>query len=60
MKQFLKTIKAVLWSFIGIRKNSNHEEDTKLNPIHIVIVAIILTILFIYTLLAIVSHAIKG
>ena len=60
MKQFLKTLKAVLWSFIGIRKQSKHEEDTKLNPIHIIIVAIILTVLFIYSLLGIVSHAIKG
>ncbi len=60
MKQFFKTIQAVLWSFIGIRKKSSHAEDTKLNPIHIIIIAVILTILFIYALLGIVSYAIKG
>jgi len=60
IKQVFKTTKAVLWSFIGISKRAKHEEDIKLNPIHIVIVAIILTILFIYALLGIVSFAIKG
>ena len=60
MKQFFRTVKAVLWSFIGIRKKSMHEQDVKLNPIHIIITALILTILFICSLLAIVSYVIKG
>jgi Protein of unknown function (DUF2970) len=60
IKQLLLTFKAVLWSFIGLRKNSEHQKDIKLNPIHIIVVAIFLTIVFIYILLGIVSYAIKG
>ena len=37
----LRTVKAVAWSFIGLRKGSEFEEDVKqLNPLHIVAVGI--------------------
>ena len=33
------TVKAVAWSFVGLRKRSDLERDgDKLNPIHIVVV----------------------
>jgi hypothetical protein len=39
---FAATMKAVLWSFIGIRKRSDYERDAaQLNPLHIVIAAIL-------------------
>ncbi len=60
LKAFWHTLTAVLWAFIGIRKNSSHQKDQSLNPIHLVVIAILLTIAFIYGLLAIVSYAIKG
>ncbi len=38
---WLRTVKAVAWSFIGLRQGSEFQEDTqKLNPLHIMVVAI--------------------
>ena len=37
----LRTIKAVLWAFLGVRKKSAYEEDLgKLSPFHIIAVAL--------------------
>ena len=37
----LATVKAVAWSFLGIRKNSGwHEDMGKLNPLHVIAVAL--------------------
>lgn len=53
---FLATMKAVMWSFFGVRKNSAYEEDTaKLNPLHVIIAGVIAAIIFILTLLLIVK-----
>ena len=35
--QALKTIRAVAWSFLGLRNSSGLETDRKLNPLHVVI-----------------------
>ena len=36
-----RTVKAVLWSFVGLRKSTDYQEDiAKLNPIHIIMVGI--------------------
>ncbi len=44
----LHTIKAVAWSFIGIRKNSEYQEDLrKLNPFVIIAVALVGVALFV-------------
>ncbi len=38
---WLRTVKAVAWSFVGLRKGSEFQEDTqKLNPIHVIVVGI--------------------
>ena len=38
---WLRTVQAVAWSFIGLRKGSDFQEDAqKLNPLHIMVVAI--------------------
>lgn len=53
---FLATVKAVMWSFFGVRKNSAYEEDTaKLNPLHVIIAGVIAAFIFIMTLLLIVK-----
>jgi hypothetical protein len=37
------TVKAVGWSFFGVRKNSAYQEDLgKLNPLHIVVGLVLL------------------
>lgn len=52
---FVATVKAVLWSFFGVRKNSAYEEDTqKLNPVHVIIAGIIAAVLFVLALLMLV------
>ncbi len=45
---FFQTLKAVLWGFFGVRKGRSYQEDiAKLNPVHLIIAAIIGTILFV-------------
>ena len=52
----LQTIKAVAWSFIGIRKNSDYQEDLgKLNPLHIIVVALVGVALFVGGLVLLVN-----
>ena len=50
---FLDTLKAVLSGFIGIRKRADAER-AKLNPVHVIILAVIGVVLFIFTIRTIV------
>lgn len=51
----LRTIRAVAWGFLGIRRRSGFEEDTaRLNPLHVVAVAIAGVLVFILGLVAVV------
>ena len=44
----LRTVKAVLWSFVGLRARSDYEEDQQqLNPLHIVIVGLVCALVFV-------------
>jgi hypothetical protein len=53
---FGATVKAVLWSFFGVRKKSGFEEDTQnLNPLHVIIAGVIAAILFVFALLTLVK-----
>ena len=53
---FFRAVQAVLWSFIGIRKNSAGQEDmAKLNPFHVVVVGICLAMIFVLGLIALVN-----
>ena len=53
---FVATVKAVMWSFFGVRKKSAYEEDTqKLNPVHVIIAGIIAAVLFVLMLLMLVK-----
>ena len=49
---FWQTMKAVAWSFFGVRKNSGFQDDvTKLNPLHIIAVALVAVALFVCALI---------
>jgi hypothetical protein len=51
----LKSLRAVAWSFFGIRKGSAHEHDiAKLNPLHVVVAGIVAAALFIVLLITLV------
>ena len=51
---FFDTLKTVLAGAIGVRRKSDHER-VPLNPVHLVIAAVIFAVLFIFTLLTIVK-----
>ena len=58
--KLLRTAKAVLWSFIGIRKNSEYQEDLgKLNPFHVIAVALVAVALFVGGLIALVHWVVR-
>jgi hypothetical protein len=52
---FFATLRAVAWSFFGVRARKAHEADmVSLNPVHVVIVGIALAVLFVLTLIGVV------
>ena len=51
---FLDTMKTVLAGAIGIRRKAEHDRAA-INPVHLVIAAVIFVVLFITTLLTIVK-----
>jgi len=57
---FLRTIKAVLWSFIGLRSRAEFNKDVaQLNPIHLIVVGLLLALLFVLGLLALVNWVVS-
>ena len=56
---FGATMKAVCWSFFGIRKRSDYEKDSaSLNPVHVIVAALIGVALFIGVLIMLVKFAV--
>ncbi|MES2048165.1 MAG: DUF2970 domain-containing protein [Pseudomonadota bacterium] len=56
---FAATLKAVFWSFLGIRKKSDYEKDAaRLNPIHVIIAAVIGVLIFISILVTVVKNVV--
>jgi hypothetical protein len=52
---FFASFKAVAWSFVGLRRKQNYESDAAgLNPVHVVIAAVICVALFIAVLIGVV------
>jgi hypothetical protein len=57
---FLETVKAVAASFFGVRGGRSHRQDmSRLNPLHVIIVGIMLAAAFVVTLL-LVARAVVG
>ncbi|MDB5947295.1 MAG: hypothetical protein JWQ33_2321 [Ramlibacter sp.] len=55
MSSLLQTVKAVAWSFIGIRKNSEYQKDLgSLNPLHVIVVALVAVMLLVVGMIALV------
>lgn len=53
---FLYSLKAVLWSFVGLRRKSDYEQDSvKLKPLHVIAAALIGVALFIGILVTVVK-----
>ena len=52
---FGATVRAVFWSFFGVRKRRDYESDAQqLNPVHVIIAGLIGAAIFVITLLLIV------
>jgi Protein of unknown function (DUF2970) len=57
----LRTVQAVGWSFLGIRKKSAYEEDVvQLNPVHLILVGLLGALFFIGTLVMIVRWVVAA
>lgn len=53
---FLQTMRAVAWSFFGVRRSADYAQDVaKLNPVHVIIAGIIGAGLFIAALVLLVQ-----
>jgi amino acid transporter len=52
---FLQTMRAVAWSFFGVRRSADYANDVqKLNPVHVVIAGVLGAVLFITVLILLV------
>jgi len=50
------TVKAVLWGFLGVRRNADYQSDiARLNPVHILVVGIVMALLFVGGLILLVN-----
>lgn len=54
----LKATKAVLWGFLGVRNEEGRREDFKINILHIIVVGILTTCLFISLLIGVVKYVV--
>jgi hypothetical protein len=58
---FAQTVRAVAWSFLGIRRGSGYEQDAqKLNPVHVIVAGIIGAAIFIGLLVVLVRWVIAS
>ncbi len=58
---FFQTLRAVAWSFFGVRKSVEHEKDvSQLNPVHVIIAALIAVGVFILSLVLLVRWVLSS
>jgi hypothetical protein len=56
-----RTVKAVAWSFVGLRGSREFDQDVKrLNPLHIVLVGFVGVFVFVGALVALVNWVVPG
>ena len=53
---FFGTVRAVLWGFLGVRRNADYQDDiAKLNPLHLIAVGLGMAALFVLGLILLVN-----
>jgi hypothetical protein len=53
---FVGTVKAVLWGFLGVRRNADYQNDiARLNPLHLMAVGVGMAFLFVLALILLVN-----
>ena len=56
-----RTVKAVAWSFIGLRSRGSYEEDVKnLNPLHVIVIGLVGVFVFVAGLVGLVNWMVPG
>ena len=57
---FFRTIRAVAWALIGLRKGSEYQQDLqKINPLHVIVVGLAAIFLLVIGLIAVVNWVVK-
>ncbi|CAN7182976.1 DUF2970 domain-containing protein [Rhizobacter sp. LjRoot28] len=58
---FWQTLRAVGWSFFGVRKSAEWEKDVgQLNPVHLIIAGLMAAVLFVVVLVLLVQWVIAS
>jgi hypothetical protein len=58
---FFGTLKAVAWSFFGVRKSSDYEKDvSQLNPVHVIVAGVVAAAVFVLVLVVFVHWVIAS
>jgi predicted Na+-dependent transporter len=56
-----RTVKAVAWSFVGLRSRSSYEDDVKnLSPIHVIVIGLVGVFVFVAGLVVLVNWMVPG
>lgn len=59
-RSFISTMVAIAWSFIGLRRKKDFEQDVgRMNPFYVLIAALIGLVIFIGVLLTAVKYAVS-
>ena len=57
----VRTLRAVAWSFFGVRKSRDYEHDvSELNPVHVIIAGVVGAALFVVALVLLVNWVIAS
>lgn len=58
---FVGTLKAVAWSFFGVRKSKDHAEDlARLNPVHLIVAGVLAGVGFVVALVFLVRWVVHS
>ena len=58
---FWLTVKAVVWSFVGLRSRKAFDQDTqRINPLHVVLVGLMGVFVFVAGLMALVNWVVPS
>lgn len=58
---FWQTLRAVGWSFFGVRKSAEWEKDVgQLNPVHLIVAGLLAAVLFVVVLVLLVQWVIAS
>ena len=58
---FLQTLRAVAWSFFGVRRGDDYKKDVEqLNPVHLLIAGVLAALVFIGVLIGLVQWVVNS